>query len=362
MLSLAVPKRCWSWPRCKWSNGSSARIGLTAPNNRPWRTAIRPLTAAATSGQLNVGAPMSSAQPLHPLHPLQPLHPHGLSGEWASTAMAAYGSGQVMCSSMTIGGHFRSLSLPLQPITSAHHSRFQIVVAGAPKTPLVSTPIRRWSASTVATDDTIVHDRPPPTESTQTTDRSKSHTFVVAIDGSDEAHWAWETAVTLCRPNDRLVMLTVPVPVSPFSVHSPLGEDGIGSKYHRDLVQKDAEQWSGVKDSYEHLSQERGIKNYSYMVLPASNVPGDDLLTHAEAQGANYIIVGSRGMSAVKRLMLGSVAYFMLQYAKCNVILAKRQPHQRPISLNPVPRPVPITATAKMKQRVAATIAPVERE
>jgi hypothetical protein len=46
-----------------------------------------------------------------------------------------------------------------------------------------------------------------------------------------------ESAVNLYGDNDELIMLTVPVPVSPYSVPLAYGlEDGIGSDYHRLLA------------------------------------------------------------------------------------------------------------------------------
>jgi nucleotide-binding universal stress UspA family protein len=46
-----------------------------------------------------------------------------------------------------------------------------------------------------------------------------------------------------------------------------------------------------------------------------SNAPGDELLSRAEAEAANYIVVGHRGMSAVKRYTKD------MSYDACNTSL-----------------------------------------
>ncbi len=44
---------------------------------------------------------------------------------------------------------------------------------------------------------------------------------------------------------------------------------------------------------------------------------------YAEEHGMDTIVVGSRGLGAIKRMLLGSFSQYLLSHAKCDVILVK---------------------------------------
>ena len=47
------------------------------------------------------------------------------------------------------------------------------------------------------------------------------------------------------------------------------------------------------------------------------------ILSYAEKNNADMIVSGSRGLGRFKRLILGSVASSLVQYAKCPVLVVK---------------------------------------
>ncbi len=54
-----------------------------------------------------------------------------------------------------------------------------------------------------------------------------------------------------------------------------------------------------------------------------SGNPADALVEYAAQVGANMIVVGSRGMSSFKSLILGSTSHRVLHLAPCDVHIAK---------------------------------------
>jgi len=54
---------------------------------------------------------------------------------------------------------------------------------------------------------------------------------------------------------------------------------------------------------------------------PGSEDPADALLNAAEAVGADLIVVGNKGMSGVKRFVLGSVPNKVAHHAPCSVLI-----------------------------------------
>jgi nucleotide-binding universal stress UspA family protein len=51
--------------------------------------------------------------------------------------------------------------------------------------------------------------------------------------------------------------------------------------------------------------------------------PGSGIVEEALEWPADLIVMGSRGQGAIKRLMLGSVAHYVLEHAPCSVEIAR---------------------------------------
>lgn len=82
------------------------------------------------------------------------------------------------------------------------------------------------------------------------------------------------------------------------------------------------------KDVKRHLekAQVRAAKNgilLNYKIL--SGDPGDIIvkLANSKANGYNLIVMGHRGISAVKELFLGSVSNYVLHKSKIPILIAK---------------------------------------
>jgi nucleotide-binding universal stress UspA family protein len=111
---------------------------------------------------------------------------------------------------------------------------------------------------------------------------------------------------------DRLVVLTVP----PLIEISP----GLGVEFEEAVT---AERDAGIKaiideaedqckDIWGHVSVEIGTP---------SGGARDEIVTVAEQENADFIVLGSRGMGAVQRMLLGSVSSYVTHHAPCSVIV-----------------------------------------
>ena len=52
--------------------------------------------------------------------------------------------------------------------------------------------------------------------------------------------------------------------------------------------------------------------------------PGDGVIEAAEAEGADLIVVGSRGRGSVGRLLLGSISSYVVAHARCPVLVLRK--------------------------------------
>ena len=49
----------------------------------------------------------------------------------------------------------------------------------------------------------------------------------------------------------------------------------------------------------------------------------DEIVKYAEDEGFDYIVVGTRGLSGLKRMLLGSIADKIVRHAHCPVIVIR---------------------------------------
>jgi len=139
------------------------------------------------------------------------------------------------------------------------------------------------------------------------------YTIVVPLDGSEPARRALEMAIDLAgRLRDaelRLVNVQPPIPAS-------VG-DFVGSEAVRGYYGEEAEKAFGAVRGLLEASDVR--QSLDHRAGPA----GDTIAEFAREAGADQIVMGTRGLGAVKGLMLGSVATRVAQLADCPVTLVK---------------------------------------
>jgi nucleotide-binding universal stress UspA family protein len=144
----------------------------------------------------------------------------------------------------------------------------------------------------------------------------------VAIDGSPSAQEALEEAIDLAKQyGSELTVLCVAafVPVfmpSPNAyVPATVTETDVGR--YRDLVD------AGVKQALDS-----GVKAVTGVCLEGVTV--DEILAHVETHPTDLLVVGSRGLSAAKRLLIGSVSGALVSHAPCPVLVVRLRPVTKP--------------------------------
>ncbi len=139
----------------------------------------------------------------------------------------------------------------------------------------------------------------------------------VAIDGSEHAWKALDYAAELAKgmnctlfvytalkPSDSGALLAMYDMVDPLLATEVSGLDDLGDKL---LAQ--------AKDRLDASIE----AEYKYEV----GYPPEMILAAAEKSGADTIVMGSRGLSGIKELLLGSVSNHVVHYAKVPVVIVK---------------------------------------
>lgn len=147
----------------------------------------------------------------------------------------------------------------------------------------------------------------------------RSRSYMVCLDGSDNSFRALNVAQRLMQPNkgDHLFIVSVPPLIE---VNPGLGEDFINALHQeRDVsIQKLLSQATTMCEQQPHL------KNHITPVIgtPAGG-PREEILNLAEKYQVDFLVLGSRGLSPMKRLLLGSISNYVVNHAHCNVIVVK---------------------------------------
>lgn len=135
--------------------------------------------------------------------------------------------------------------------------------------------------------------------------------ILITIDGSENSLKAisW-TLERLARDNDSVILMTV-------------------SQFAQDLL---AEMPPGTQDKLEARAAEvletgkkkimdKGI--VPELILEVGTVPANNIIRKAEEEGVGMIVMGSTGLTGIKRTLLGSTAAKVVGNAPCSVCIVR---------------------------------------
>ena len=141
--------------------------------------------------------------------------------------------------------------------------------------------------------------------------------ILVAVDGSENAERALMKAKEIGKAfNSKITILHV-VEIVTRTAYDYMNEEAIDRK---NQLEKDIKENSKkLLDTYMEK-----FKDYNNLVctLIKSGEPGDIILETAE-EGYSLLIIGSRGLGAVSRLVLGSVSHKVVNYTKIPILIVK---------------------------------------
>jgi nucleotide-binding universal stress UspA family protein len=139
--------------------------------------------------------------------------------------------------------------------------------------------------------------------------------IAVATDGSETASEAVALAIDLAKryAADLLVVAVAPLPPVFSTPNEPLVPAAVPESpvpQYRELVD------AAIADA-----RAAGVTSVSGVC--EEGVVVDEVLAQVRAHGSDLLVVGSRGLSAAKRLVLGSVSSALVTHAPCPVLVVR---------------------------------------
>ena len=150
---------------------------------------------------------------------------------------------------------------------------------------------------------------------------TKNFSILVAIDGSESSMKAVDYAIELAKKEDnsRLTVLNILDMDTAKQVSSSIITAPTYGLEEYELHKKAVLEWL---DAVRRKCENEGIQTEIKAIGGPSPVP-DSIIIYAENENVDLIVVGTRGRSGFKKLLLGSVASKVVTYAHCPVLVVK---------------------------------------
>lgn len=135
--------------------------------------------------------------------------------------------------------------------------------------------------------------------------------ILVPVDGSDHSMNAAKYAVDLARMSGAEIFLT--------HCHKPF-PGFLGEPYYQKAVNKIMKDADQLLDPFRKLFDEKGVP---YVERIMEGPPREAVPNVARHEKCDLIIIGSRGLSDLEGLFLGSVTHRVLRVAPCPVMVIR---------------------------------------
>lgn len=156
--------------------------------------------------------------------------------------------------------------------------------------------------------------------------RKQPSRILVAVDGSDNSMNAAEYAIALGKNNSNNdnnktaeVFVINVIDLPPIFKLLP-------SDTRKQLIRIGRQQASQIFDTVEEIAKRQGgskSKINTEMVETSSASAAEAIIKYAKEKEIGLIVVGTRGRSAMRKALLGSVASKVVTYSPCSVLVVR---------------------------------------
>ncbi|KAL6059697.1 hypothetical protein QOT17_014006 [Balamuthia mandrillaris] len=142
--------------------------------------------------------------------------------------------------------------------------------------------------------------------------------FCVAVDGSDNSFRALEWAVKKfsAQRQDKLALLYVqPKSTALETLMDPFDVLHVTNKQLREFAESRLER-------FEKFCAEHKV-NYERRIVITDRDPKEDICEEVQFFGADFLVVGARGVGQLQRLLLGSTSEYCVNHCLCTVVVVR---------------------------------------
>jgi nucleotide-binding universal stress UspA family protein len=140
-------------------------------------------------------------------------------------------------------------------------------------------------------------------------------TILLATDGSGEAELAARTAADLADKTDSELHVVHVLVLPPETLHDPFGTAAREEFERRGRARLD--------ELVGRLEAFGGAVGGAHFRVGS---PGAEIVAQAEEVGAGLVVLGSRGLGAMRRALMGSVSDSVVRHAPCPALVVREEP------------------------------------
>ncbi|RLQ97945.1 universal stress protein [Falsibacillus albus] len=137
--------------------------------------------------------------------------------------------------------------------------------------------------------------------------------ILVAVDGSQEAEWAFEKAISITKRNSASLTLVHVIDTRSYATVEA---------YDRNMTERADTYAEELLSRYKSEAEAAGIDHVKTMIehgSPKAVIPNQV----AKSVRADLIICGATGMSTLERFLIGSVSQHITKSAPCDVLVVR---------------------------------------
>jgi nucleotide-binding universal stress UspA family protein len=144
----------------------------------------------------------------------------------------------------------------------------------------------------------------------------------VAVDGSKPSIYASAQAIDMAKKLDaELIALYVVSPDTRYTYPEDTLTPGL-SKAFKEILMIAMQRGEKNVNIVRQMAKDSNIKIKTDVVVGISSIV-KEIIEYAHKNKIDIIVVGSRGLSGLKKMLLGSVASGVVTYADCPVLVVK---------------------------------------
>ena len=143
--------------------------------------------------------------------------------------------------------------------------------------------------------------------------------IMVAVDGSENSKRAAQWAVDLAKREGSSLFVVSVVPTPTYSSTTVGTTTSSPVKEFMDRARTEAE--NNVQEVV-NMATAGGVKVRGEIIENVPSVPGS-LTDYADEWKVQLIVVGTRGLSGFRKLLLGSVSSALVSHAPCSVLIVR---------------------------------------
>ncbi len=144
-------------------------------------------------------------------------------------------------------------------------------------------------------------------------------TILVPVDGSEWSFRAAKYAIKVAKMSNAEIVCVHAVVSLPTTAYANVHAGVLVPRYIEE-AKKEAQKWF---DEIDATAKKVGVVRLSTEIILDVFSVADALITYAERNNVDLIVIGTKGRTGLKKFVLGSVASGVVSHAKCPVLVVR---------------------------------------